>query len=246
VLQGDFGYSVSEARPVLDVLLPRLQNTLILTVASLCISTCVGASVGVLTAVRRGSFLDRGAMIFALLGNSMPVFWLGLVLILVFGLGLGLFPIGGMYSSRGDGGVADLFHHLVLPAVTLGAASAGLIARMTRSAMLEVLRQDYIRTARAKGLQARNVLLRHALRNAALPVLTVLGLQLGYLLGGSVITETVFSWPGIGFVMNNAIARRDIPVVQGAVLISATVFVFVNLLVDLLYAFADPRIKYQV
>jgi peptide/nickel transport system permease protein len=244
VLQGDFGFSISEGRPVLQVLLPRLQNTLILAVAALCVSTTLGVTIGVLSAVWRGSATDRAAMIVALLGNSMPVFWLGLVLILVFGLTLGLFPIGGMYSSRGNGGVGDLLHHLVLPAATLGAASAGLVARMTRSAMLEVLRQDYIRTARAKGLRARQVFVKHGLRNAALPVLTVLGLQLGYLLGGSVITETVFSWPGIGFVMNNAISRRDVPVVQGAVLISATIFVFVNLIVDMAYAFVDPRIKY--
>jgi peptide/nickel transport system permease protein len=244
VLQGDFGYSVSEGRPVLDVLLPRLQNTAILTLAALFVSSTVGATLGILSAVRQGSALDRLAMVLALLGNSMPVFWLGLILILVFGLGLGMFPIGGMYSSRGDGGVGDLAHHLVLPALTLGAASAGLVARMSRSAMLEVLRQDYVRTAHAKGLRARSVLGSHTLRNAAVPVITVLGLQLGYLLGGSVITETVFSWPGIGFAMNAAIARRDVPVVQGAVLISATLFVFINLAVDLGYALIDPRIKY--
>jgi peptide/nickel transport system permease protein len=217
---------------------------MILAVASLCVSTTLGVTVGVFSAIKRGSMLDRGAMVLALLGNSMPVFWLGLVMILLFGLTLGLFPIGGMYSSRGDRDLPDLLAHLVLPAVTVGAASAALVARMTRSAMLEVLRQDYIRTARAKGLHPRAVFLKHGLRNAALPVLTVLGLQLGYALGGSVITETVFSWPGIGFVMNSAIQRRDVPVVQGAVLISATIFVFVNLLVDLAYAFVDPRIKY--
>lgn len=245
VLRGDLGFSISEGRPVVQVLLPRLQNTIILAAAALCVSTTLGVTVGIVSAVKRGSVTDRGAMVLALIGNSMPVFWLGLILILVFGLWLGLFPIAGMYSPRGDRSLFDLLHHLVLPAVTLGAASAALVARMTRSAMLEVLRQDYIRTALAKGLRARRVFMRHALRNAAFPVLTVLGLQLGYLLGGSVITETVFSWPGIGFVMNSAISRRDVPVVQGAVLISATIFVVINLLVDLTYAFVDPRIKYS-
>jgi peptide/nickel transport system permease protein len=244
VLGGDLGFSISEGRPVVQVLLPRLQNTMILAGAALCVSTTLGVTVGVFSAIRRGSVVDRAAMMLALLGNSMPVFWLGLVMILVFGLTLGLFPIGGMYSSRGDKGLVDLLQHLVLPAVTIGAGSAALVGRMTRSAMLEVLRQDYIRTARAKGLHPRQVFLKHGLRNAALPVLTVLGLQLGYALGGSVITETVFSWPGIGFAMNAAIQRRDVPVVQGAVLISATIFVFVNLLVDLGYALVDPRIKY--
>jgi peptide/nickel transport system permease protein len=244
VLRGDLGYSISQGKPVAAVLLPRLQNTAVLATAALLISTLIGVSVGVLSAIRHGSAVDRVSMIVALLGNSMPGFWLGLVLILVFGLALGWFPISGMTSARGDGGPLDMLHHLVLPAVTLGAASAGLVARMMRSTMLEVLRKDYIRTARAKGLGRMKVFGGHALKNAMLPVVTVIGLQLGNLLGGSVITETVFSWPGIGFVMQNAIARRDVPVVQGAILISATIFVFINLLVDYLYAALDPRIKY--
>lgn len=244
VLQGDLGYSISQGQPVLDVLLPRLQATAILAVAALVVSTVVGAGLGFASAVRRGSILDRAAMVLALIGNSMPVFWLGLVLILAFGLGLHLLPVGGMYSPRGNQSVADMLSHLILPAVTLGAASAGLVARMTRAALLEVMRQDFVRTARAKGLHGRQVLFVHTLRNAAAPVLTVVGLQLGYLLGGSVITETVFSWPGIGFMMNQAIERRDVPVVQGAVLISAIAFVFINLAVDIGYALVDPRIKY--
>lgn len=244
VLQGDLGYSISQGQSVVSVLLPRLQNTAILAVAALFVSTIIGAGLGFASAVWRGSIFDRAAMVLALVGNSMPVFWLGLVLILVFGLGLRLLPIGGMYSPRGTQNVPDMLDHLILPAVTLGAASAGLVARMTRSALLEVMRQDFVRTAHAKGLRGRQVLFVHTLRNAAAPVLTVLGLQLGYLLGGSVITETVFSWPGIGFMMNQAIGRRDVPVVQGAVLISATAFVFINLAVDIGYGLIDPRIKY--
>jgi peptide/nickel transport system permease protein len=244
VAHGDLGYSISQGKPVADVLLPHLENTAILAFAALVISTVIGVSVGVLSAVKRGSIVDRGSMIVALLGNTMPGFWLGLVLILIFGLKLGWFPVSGMTSARGDGGPFDVLRHLVLPAVTLGAASAGLVARMMRSAMVEVLRQDYVRTARAKGLGSLKVFGSHAFKNALLPVVTIIGLQLGNLLGGSVITETIFSWPGIGFVMQNAITRRDVPVVQGAILVSATIFVFINLLVDYLYAVIDPRIKY--
>jgi peptide/nickel transport system permease protein len=244
VVHGDLGYSVSQGKPVLQVLLPHLQNTAILACSALLISIAIGIPIGVLSAIRRGTAIDRMSMIIALLGNSMPGFWLGLVLILVFGLALGWFPISGMTSPRGGGDPLDVAHHLVLPAITLGLASAGLVARMTRSTMLDVLRQDYMRTARAKGLAGTLTLRRHALRNAMLPVITIVGLQLGNLLGGSVIIETVFSWPGIGFVMQGAILRRDVPIVQGAILISATIFVFINLFVDYAYAAIDPRIRY--
>jgi len=244
VIHGDLGYSISQGQPVLAVLLPHFENTAILALSALLISLLIGVPIGILSAVQRGTPTDRLAMLAALVGNSMPGFWLGLVLVLVFGLVLGWFPISGMTSARGGGDVLDVTHHLVLPAVTLGAASAGLVARMMRSTMLEVLRQDYVRTARAKGLAGALVLRRHALKNAMLPVITIIGLQLGNLLGGSVIVETVFSWPGIGFVMQGAILRRDVPVVQGAILLSATVFVFINLLVDYLYVVIDPRIKY--
>lgn len=245
VLHGDLGYSLSQGRPVLEVLLPRLQNTLVLAAAALVVSSAVGLMAGIVSAARQRSALDRVSMVFALLGNSMPSFWLGLILILVFGLYLGWFPTSGMYSPRGDGGLTDMLRHLVLPALTLGAALAGIVARMTRSAMLEVLRQDYVRTAHAKGLAERQVLLRHAAKNALPSVVTVVGLQLGYLLGGSVIVETIFSWPGIGFAMEDAILRRDVLVVQGGVLLAAAVFVFVNLLVDLTYTMLDPRIRYD-
>ncbi|MCX6024149.1 MAG: ABC transporter permease [Chloroflexi bacterium] len=245
VVQGDLGFSVSQGKPVAQLLLQPLQNTMILAAAALLISTSLGVTVGVISAVKRGTILDRGIMVMALLGNSMPGFWMGLMLILFFGLTLGWLPIGGMHSARGNGGPFDLAKHLILPALTLGAASAGLVARMTRSAMLEVLKQDYIRTAHSKGLTHFKVVAKHALKNAMLPVITVIGLQMGNLLGGSVITETVFSWPGIGFLMNSGISRRDVPIVQAGVLLSATVFVFINLFVDLLYAALDPRIKFN-
>lgn len=244
VLHGDLGYSISEGAPVSQVLLPRLLNTAILASSALLLSTLFGITLGVLSAVRQGTAIDRLSMIVALVGNSMPGFWLGLVLILIFGLALGWFPISGMTSARGGGGPVDTLQHLVLPAVALAVAETGRLARMTRSAMLEVLRQDYIRTARAKGLAQMKVLGGHALKNALLPVVTIIGLQLGNLLGGSVIIETVFSWPGIGFAMQSAISQRDVPVVQGAILMSATIFVFLNLLIDYLYAVIDPRIKY--
>ncbi len=245
VLHGDWGYSISQGKPVLEALLPRLQNTMILAFAALAIAWVIGVRAGVVPAARQGSLLDRGVMVFALLGNSMPAFWLGLVFILFFGLQLGILPVSGMYSPRGNREIGDLLVHLVLPASTLGLVLAGLVARMTRSAMLEIIRQDYIRTAWAKGLRESEVMRNHALRNAILPVITVLGLQLGNLLGGSVIIETVYSWPGIGFAMQQAILRRDAPVVQGGVLLAATSFVFINLIVDLLYAAIDPRVKYE-
>lgn len=245
VVQGDFGYSLSQNRPVLDVLLPRLWNTVILATAALLLSTTLGIAVGIISAAKQRSVFDRGGVVLALLGASMPPFWLGLLLIVVLGQELRWFPISGMYSARGDRDLLDLLHHLVLPAVTLGAALSGIVARMTRSAMLEVLRQDYVRTARSKGLSERRVLIDHAFRNAAPLVTTVVGLQLAGLLGGTVIIEAVFSWPGLGFAAADAILRRDVLVVQGVVLLSAAIFVFVNLLVDLAYGMLDPRIRYQ-
>jgi peptide/nickel transport system permease protein len=183
-------------------------------------------------------------MLITLVANSTPSFWLGLVLILVFSLTLRLLPSSGMSSARGDGGPFDLARHLILPAVTLGAISAALIARMSRASLLEVLSQEYVLVARAKGLRERLLVRRHALKNALLPVLTVIGLQMGALLGGAVITETIFSWPGIGLQLYRGIALRDVPLVQGAALVVATSFVLINLAVDLLYAYLDPRIRY--
>lgn len=244
-LRGDLGKSLQFHEPVLDLLLRKFKNTLILAMASMLISSLLGIVSGILSATRQYSIFDRLSMVLALFGNSMPSFWLGLVLILIGGLQFRWFPISGMYDVRGDGGLLDLLHHLALPALTLGAVTAAITARMMRSTMLEVLRQDYVMTARAKGLTERKVTMKHALRNALLPVVTVLGLQLGFLLGGSVFVETVFSWPGIGQQLYKAIGFRDMPVIQGGVLLIALIFVMANLVVDILYAFIDPRIRYQ-
>jgi peptide/nickel transport system permease protein len=244
VVQGDFGRSITMRREVLPEILTRFKATLILTAASLGISTILGVGIGVISAVKQYSWFDRGSMLLALLGVSMPVFWLGIMLMVVFSLHLGWLPAGGMYSAGVDRALGDLLRHLVLPAFTLAAASVALVARITRSMMLEVIRQDYIRTARAKGLTETVTIVRHALKNALIPVVTVLGLQTGYLLGGAILTETVFSWPGLGLLMVQSITARDFPVVQGGVLLIALTFVLVNLFVDVLYAYLDPRIRY--
>jgi peptide/nickel transport system permease protein len=243
-LQGDLGRSLELHEPVLTLVLSRYGNTLILAVAAMAFAGSVGILAGTLAALRPHSLLDRGVMLITLVANSTPSFWLGLVLILVFSLTLRLLPSSGMSSARGDGGPLDLARHLILPAVTLGAISAALIARMTRASLLEVLSQEYVLVARAKGLRERLLVRRHALKNALLPVLTVIGLQMGALLGGAVITETIFSWPGIGLQLYRGIALRDVPLVQGAALVVATNFVLINLAVDLLYAYLDPRIRY--
>jgi ABC-type dipeptide/oligopeptide/nickel transport system permease component len=233
--QGDLGRSLRTGAPVLDEVLARAPFTLALTAVSLAVAIAVGLPAGVLSAAYRGSALDHGAMLLALFGVSLPVFWLGLLLMLVFALALGWLPASGFGT----------WQHLVLPSVTLGLASSALIARMTRSSLLEVLGADYVRTAHAKGLAARVVLLRHALRNALIPVVTVIGLQLGGLLGGAVLTETVFAWPGMGRLAVNAIYSRDIPLVQGTILFTAVAFVVINLAVDALYALLDPRVRYD-
>ncbi len=245
VLRGDLGLSLEQRLPVSILVLSRFKNTAILTFASIVVSCAVGLTAGVASATRPRSVIDRLTMLLALFANSMPAFWLGLVLILGFSLGLGWFPVTGMQSIREDGGFLDLLHHLVLPAVTLGGATTAIVARLTRSSLLEVIRLDYVRTARAKGLFEPRVVLRHALRNALLPVVTVVGLQVGFLLGGAVLTETVFSWPGVGLQLYRAISTRDIPLIQGSVLLIAVTFVFINLLVDVLYAYLDPRIRYS-
>jgi len=232
-LHGDFGRSIRSHRPALEELWARLPNTALLTIAAMGIAIAVGTALGVTAATRQYSLWDNLCMVAAMLGISVPIFWLGLMLMLAFGLGLRWFPTAGSGTLR----------HLVLPAVTLGTASAAIIARQLRSAMLEVLRQDYVRTAMAKGLPLRKVVLCHALKNAMIPAVTIVGLQFGYLLAGAVVTETVFAWPGVGRLLVDAIRFRDFPVVQATILWLAIIFSGVNLVVDLLYGLLDPRVK---
>lgn len=232
---GDLGRSYTSGRDVFDEIFSRFPNTLILAALGVILAVLIGIPIGIISATRQYSLIDSGSMIFALLGISMPNFWLGLMMILLFSVNLGWLPSGG-YSS---------WSSLLLPAITLGTGSAAIITRMTRSSMLEVIRQDYIRTARAKGVAENVVINRHALKNALIPVITVIGLQFGYLLGGAVLTETVFSWPGVGRMMVDAIRQKDTPTVLGTVVFLATTFSLVNLFVDLLYGFVDPRIKSQ-
>ncbi len=234
LLQGDMGRSTFTRRPVTVELYERFPNTLLLTVTAMGIATVIGMSAGIVSATKRYSLFDNFSMLAALVGVAAPVFWLGLMFQLLFAVNLGWLPSGGMGT----------WQHLVLPALTLGLATTALIARITRSSMLDVLRQDYITTARSKGLVERVVTYKHALKNALIPVITVMGMQFGILLGGAVLTETVFSWPGVGRLMVDSILARDYPVVQGAVLVLAVFFVTINLVVDIIYAFLDPRITY--
>ena len=235
VVRGDLGRSIQQNRPVVDELADAWPATLELTCAALVISALAGVAAGVVSAVWPNSLFDGVARVGSLFGLSMPVFWTGLVLIVVFALWLPWLPVGGMGSLP----------HLVLPAVTLALPSLAMVARMTRSSVLEVLREDYVRTARAKGVAERLVVAKHALRNAAIPILTLLGLQAGQLMGGAVLTETVFSWPGLGRLMVKAIFARDYVLLQGAVLVFALAFVLINLAVDLAYGVLDPRIAHH-
>lgn len=234
-IMGDFGRSYTTGREVFGEIFARFPNTLILAVIGIIISVCIGIPIGIISATRQYSFLDSFSMVIALLGVSMPVFWLGLMLILTFSVKLGWLPSGGF----------DGLKSIILPAVTLGVGSAAIITRMTRSSMLEVIRQDYIRTARAKGVAEKVVINKHALKNALIPIITVVGLQFGHLLGGAVLTESVYSWPGVGRLMVDAIRQKDTPTVLAAVVFLAAAFSVVNLLVDILYAYVDPRIKSQ-
>jgi peptide/nickel transport system permease protein len=241
ILTGDFGRSIQGGRAVFPLLMGALAPTALLSAAALVISLVIAIPAGIVAATRRNSGADYAASFLALCGLSLPSFWLGILLILTFSIYLPLFPASGYVSPLVD--PIDYLRHLVLPAVTLGAALAAATMRMTRATMLEVLRADYVRTARAKGLSRRSVIWGHALRNARIPIVTLLGIQLGQLLGGVVITETVFSWPGIGKLTVDAIFARDYPVVQGAVLLTATLFVLINLLTDLIYTALDPRVR---
>ena len=240
LLQGDLGRSISTRRPIATDLVQRYPATMILALASLLIVVMIALPLGVLSARYRNSWIDHFAMFISLSGVSMPNFWVGIMLILLFALYIPLFPSYGMRP-----GVEGMLKSLVLPALTLGTSLAGLVTRLTRSSMLEVISQDYIRTARAKGLSERDVLIKHGLKNACIPVITVLGLQFAGLLSGAVIVERVFAWPGIGRFAVDAISRRDYPVIMGTVLIFATTFVIINLLLDILYVYVDPRIRYD-
>jgi peptide/nickel transport system permease protein len=244
VAKGDFGRSIVLRRPVLTEAWSRFKATVILAVGGMFVAFPLGVASGVISATRRGSLIDRLSAILSMVSISMPAFWVGLLLIMGFSLKLGWLPGTGMFSSAGEGGVGDLLVHLILPAVTLSLVPLAVIARLTRSNMLEVIGQDFIRTARAKGTPERWVIARHAFRNTLVPLVTVLGLEVGFLLAGAVYVETVFSWPGIGSMMVNAILTRDFPLVQGGVLLIATTYVLINMVTDLLYVYVDPRVRY--
>ncbi len=235
VLHGDFGESFRSRQPVFEEIITRLPNTIRLTTASLLVAVTIGISAGVLSAVFRNSWIDRVSMIVAIIGISIPGFWLGLMIMLFFGVRLEWFPVSG----------ATTWKHIVMPAFTLGLISSAIIARLTRASMLDALNQDYVRTARAKGLGSFHVVVRHALRNAMIPVVTIVGLQVGGLLSGAFIIESVFAYPGVGQLAVTALQTRDFPVIQGIVLLVATIYVCVNLVADLIYGFLDPRIQYS-
>ncbi|VAW75736.1 ABC transporter, permease protein 1 (cluster 5, nickel/peptides/opines) [hydrothermal vent metagenome] len=232
-LRFDFGESFHSQRAVSAIILERLPATLELTVASFFVAVVIAFPLGVIAAVKKNSYVDRGAMFFSLLGQSIPNFWLGPMLIMLFSLWMGWFPVSGRTG----------IDSLILPAITLGTALSAILARMVRSSLLEVLGEDYIRTAKAKGLSSYTIVVKHGLRNAMLPVITLLGLQLGALLGGAVITETVFSWPGLGKLTIDSIASRDYPVTQTCILLISIFYVLVNIMTDLVYAWIDPRIR---
>ena len=269
LLQGDLGVSLKSQASVWSEFKALFPATLELAALALLIALVLGMVAGVMAAVKRGTWLDHTVMTAALTGYSMPIFWWGLVLILIFSVGLGWTPVSGridlLYdvppqtgfmlwdawlAQRADpelnsGAVWDAARHLILPSIVLGTIPLAVIARMTRSSMLEVLREDYVRTARAKGLSPARVIFVHTLRNALIPVLTVVGLQVGTLMGGAVLTETIFSWPGIGKWLIDAIGRRDYPVVQNGILLVATLVILTNFVVDILYGVANPRIRVQ-
>ena len=232
---GDFGISIRSQRPVIDEVADRFGPTLLLTVAAMAWAVVFGLLIGIVSAVKRGRWPDRLGMAFAVSGISMPPFALGILLMEVFSVWLGWFPTVGAESWR----------HYVLPSITLGAGVAAVMARFTRSALIEVLSEDYVRTARAKGLPARQVLSRHALRNALIPVVTMMGLQFGFLLGGSIVVEKVFNWPGMGRLLVDAVEMRDYPVIQASVLLFSMEFIFINLVVDVLYGWINPSIRYK-
>jgi peptide/nickel transport system permease protein len=239
--KGDLGYSYLLNRTVSDAVLERLPVTLSLAGLALVLATVMGVLLGIFAAIRHNTIFDQGAMVTALLGLSIPDFWFGIVLIIFFGVWLGWLPTGGFVPFSEDPG--GWMRSMILPAFTLAVTQMGFIARMTRSAMLDVLNQDYIRTARAKGMTSGTVIFVHALRNAMIPIVTVVGVLTGVLLSGAVVIEMVYSLPGVGRLIVGAIQRRDFPIIQGGLLITACVFVFVNILVDIIYVWIDPRVR---
>ncbi len=243
VLQGDFARSYSLDRPVLDVVLERLGPTLLLAGTSLVLATAAGLLAGAFAAVKQYGWQDRVVTLLVIIGISTPPFWLGLVLILVFAVMLGWFPVSGMFAIYGGGGILDVAHHLVLPALALASVVAGILGRLMRTYMLEVLRQDHVRTARAMGLPERRVIYRHAFRSALVAMVPVIAMQIGFLLGGAVYIETVFQWPGIGRMLVTAVSSRDVLLVQGGVLLVAACYVMLNLAADVFQQALDPRIR---
>jgi peptide/nickel transport system permease protein len=241
-LRGDLGYSIRLKRPVLDEVLQKFRATAILSGGALVLSVGLGIGLGLVAAFYRRSIFDRLTMLGVIISSSVPMFWVGILLMVLLSMRLGMLPAMGMYSAAGSRGWRDLAAHLVLPAVTLALPSVAVIARLTRASVLEVLSEDYIRTARAKGVTEVRIVW-HAFRNAIIPVLTVVGVQTGYLLGGAILTETVFAWPGLGTLIVRGVLARDFPLVQGCVVVVATTFVLVNLLVDMLNGWLDPRLS---
>ncbi|MEM2883091.1 MAG: ABC transporter permease [Nitrososphaerales archaeon] len=235
VLQGDLGRSIGSNKPVIILVSEALPRTLLLVVSSMIVAIAIGIPVGVVSSVRQHSALDHATRVGSIFAASLPDFWLGLMLMMVFSYYLGLTPISGYGKPE----------HIILPATTLGIGLAGLITRLTRSSMLEVIRQDYIRAAKAKGMSERGVIFKHALRNALIPIVTVLGLQFGFLLAGAFFVEWVFAWPGIGRLAVQAIQQRDYPVVLGALLVTSIAYVVINIIVDIIYAYIDPRVQYE-
>jgi peptide/nickel transport system permease protein len=242
-LRGDLGNSIVQGQPVRDMIMQRAQPTLMLAFVGGVFSVLLGIPLGVIAAVKHNSWIDRALMSLAILGLSIPNFWLGLLLVLAFAIYLPLLPPAGFQTLQ-DGGLSGL-RYLVLPGIAIGASNAAFLARMVRSSMLDVLRQDYVRTARAKGLKERLVIYRHALRNAMIAPLTIIGLLVANLASGTVIIEIVFNVPGAGRLLINSVARRDYPIMQGIILITALIYIFANLIVDLLYGVLDPRVTYE-
>src|SRR5579864_372422 len=245
VAQGDLGRSITLHRPVLGELLLRFRGTIILAAGAVIVAFGPGIALGVLAARRPGQLVDRLSMIVTVGGASIPPFWLGMILIILFSLRLGWLPGTGMSSPSGAATVGDVLTHFLLPAFTLGSLPRAIITRVARTGMIEALRGDYVRTARAKGLGEAAVTMRHAFRNTLVGIVTVVGLEMGFLLAGAVYVETVFDWPGVGLMLVNAILTRDFPLVQGAVLLVATTYVIINLVTDLFYAYLDPRIRFE-